>query len=323
MQKSLDAASFTSSWDVLMTALEVNFVKLSECHVSPGWRLLIAPTNAPALHYSLRGVGRMIIGSSAPIILSPHTLVIAPRERPFALEAQSADGRYGHRGSIDSQRINLENTEVRRLIAGDGEVGLMMICGYFRASYGVSVDLFSSLPAPIVEAFDAADGLDGKLTAALSELSAREIGSGAMSAALLKQVLVSAVRRSLISHDMWFERFASLRDQQITRAYSEMVARPGAAHTVVRLAKLAGLSRSAFMARFSEAFKSSPMTVLRGLRMRHAAGLLRSETLTVDKIARIAGYLSRGSFVRAFKQAYGVDPSQYRNSVRKGAKNRD
>jgi AraC-like DNA-binding protein len=319
MPTPLAPAPFAFHMDVLMTALEVNFVKLSECQVSPGWRLLIAPTNAPALHYNLRGLGRMTIGASAPFQLAPHTLVIAPPGRPFSVEASSEDGRYGHRGTIDSQKMDLDNNQVRRLVAGDAEHGIVLICGYFRASYGVFVDLFSTLPAPIVEAFEAADGLDGKLKAALSELASREIGSAAMSAALLKQVLVSAIRRSLISDDLWFERVASLRDQQIARSYSEMVARPGAHHSIVSLARIAGLSRSAFMARFAHAFDSSPMAVLRELRMRYAAGLLRAEALTVDKISKIAGYSSRGSFVRAFKRAYGDDPSDYRAEVRKPA----
>lgn len=320
MPSTFDSPPFAFHLDVLMTALEVNFVKLSECRVSAGWRLLIAPTNAPSLHYNLRGVGRMIIGSSAPFSLSPHTLVIAPPGRAFAVDAQGDDGAYGHRGTIDSRRVDLENTATRRVIAGDSDSGLVLICGYFRASYGVFVDLFSTLPAPIVEHFDAADGLDGKLKAALSELTGREMGSDAMSAALLKQVLVSAIRRSLISDDTWFERFASLRDQQIARSYSEMVARPGASHTVASLAKIAGLSRSAYMARFSDAFDSTPMAVLRQLRMRYAAGVLRSEALTVDKVAKIVGYSSRGSFVRAFRQAYGEDPSEYRATVRKAAR---
>src|SRR3546814_8074944 len=69
-----------------MVALEVEFVKLSECVVSPGWRLTMAATNAPGIHYDLIGIGRMIIGNHPPIDLQPHTLIIVPAGRSFCIE---------------------------------------------------------------------------------------------------------------------------------------------------------------------------------------------------------------------------------------------
>ena len=142
-----------------------------------------------------------------------------------------------------------------------------------------------------------------------------------MTAALMKQVLVTILRRSLRSTELWVERFSTLRDPQITRAFSDMVARPGAAHSVEALSLTSGLSRSAFMARFSKIFGDLPMAVLRQLRMRQAAILLQADKLAVDQIAHAVEYSSRSSFLRAFRNAYGSDPSDYRagtgKSVRK------
>ena len=78
--------------DNLMTTLEVSFVKLAECLVSPGWRLVLSHTDAPGIHYSLSGTGRMIIGDHPPIDLVPHTLIIAPRGLPVQFEALAAGG---------------------------------------------------------------------------------------------------------------------------------------------------------------------------------------------------------------------------------------
>ena len=113
-------------------------------------------------------------------------------------------------------------------------------------------------------------------------------------------------------------RFSILADRQITRAFADMVARPGAAHTVRSLAYSASLSRSAFMARFSEIFGRSPMFILRDLRMRQAALDPTTTTTSVDVVPHNAGYESRSSFVRAFRKAYNVDPSEYRRSVKNG-----
>jgi AraC family transcriptional activator of mtrCDE len=187
-----------------------------------------------------------------------------------------------------------------------------LICGYFNASYGASIDLFARLPVPIVEKFDAADQLDQKLKSALAELVAQEVGSGAMTMALMKQVLVTILRRSLKSTNLWVERFAVLNDPQIARALSDMVARPDAPHSIETLSGTSALSRSAFMLRFRKAFGASPMTVLRQMRMRQAKILLAVDSLSIDQIARAVGYANRTSFLRAFRKAHGIDPSDYR-----------
>jgi AraC family transcriptional activator of mtrCDE len=138
-----------------------------------------------------------------------------------------------------------------------------------------------------------------------------------MTAALMKQVLITILRRSLHSTELWVERFSTLRDPQVARAFSDVVARPGAAHSIETLSQTSGLSRSAFMARFSKMFGDSPMTVLRQLRMRQAAILLQADNLALDQIAHAIGYASRSSFLRAFRKANGADPSDSRVRARK------
>jgi AraC family transcriptional activator of mtrCDE len=61
-----------------------------------------------------------------------------------------------------------------------------------------------------------------------SELTARQVGMRAMTKALLKQVFVTLLRRSLESTDVWFERFAMPSNPQIARAFADMLARPDA-----------------------------------------------------------------------------------------------
>src|SRR5262249_45024418 len=154
------------------------------------------------------------------------------------------------------------------------------ISGYFDASHGDLSGLFSQLRAPIVERFDVEDELDRNLHSALSGLVNEEINSHAMSAALVEQVLLTVLRRSLRSAELWLHRFSVLSDPQIVRAFSAMVSRPGAKHSVASLAKAAGLGRSAFMERFSAAIGDSPIGVLRELRMRRAELLLETDELT-------------------------------------------
>jgi len=294
--------------DSLLTGLEVEFVKLVECLVSRGWCLSLSASEAPGIHYNLVGMGRLILGDAPPIPLAPHTLVIIPAGNTFRLEALGDDA-YGSSGAVESRSFPFVPGEIRKLVAGDSQPEIILICGYFRASYGTTIDLFGQLPAPIVETFCVEDQLDQTLKAALAELVAQEVGAGAMSSTLLKQVLIRILRRSLADANLWSERFAALSDRNIARAFAAMVARPGAAHTVQTLADISSLSRSTFMSRFTEAFGDSPMTVLRQLRMRRARILLTTRTLTVDQVAEAVGYSSRPGFYRAFRKVYGEDPA--------------
>ena len=304
--------------DRLLETLTVRFVRLSECLVGEGYRLELGGIDAPGIHYNISGTGRLIVGNSEPIALQPHTLVVVPSNSLFRIEVPSGGGPRAGWKTVNGRSQVFPPGAVRRYVATDAEPVIMLICGYFHAAYGSSTDLFGALTAPIVEQFDEGDQVDESLKTALMELVAEEVGSGAMSAALLKQVIVALLRRSLRSMDLWVERFSLLSDPQIARAFAEMVAHPGAPHSVHSLARTAFLSRSAFVARFTSVVGRSPMMILRDLRMRQAADQLRSTTLTVDEVASQAGYASRSSFVRAFRKAHGCDPTSYRRSHARG-----
>jgi AraC family transcriptional activator of mtrCDE len=298
----------------LLGTLEVSFVALAECLVSHGYRLELGGVNAPGIHYNLAGVGRAVIGNREPISLMPHTLIVVPPNSPFRIEVEGSNGFAGLR-SVAGKPQTTSWGDVRRLTAGESDPSVMLVCGYFHATYGASTDLFGTLTEPIFEQFDATDQVDTKLQAALRELVAQEVGSGAMSAALLKQVIVLLLRRSLVSVNAWVERFSVLRDPLVARAFAAMAMRPGDDHSLQSLAHLACLSRSAFVARFTSMVGKAPMQVLRELRLRQALYQLKASSLPIEHIAHSAGYASRSSFIKAFRKSYGMDPSEVRRSI--------
>ncbi len=299
-----------------MRALEIDVVSLREVLVPRSHRVEMGMIDVPGIHYNLKGSGRISIDGGPYIKLMPHLLVIVPPNTPFSIEV---DGGDGSPSLISRDCWKREEDGVMRLAVPNEKPEVVQICGFFNASFGQSVGLFRDLREPVVEQFGPADRIDDKLREAMDELWSQEIGMGAMTASLLKQVIIALLRRSLKSSQRWMDRFSILADRQITRAFADMVANPGAAHTVQSLAESASLSRSAFMARFSEIFGRSPMAVLRDLRMRQAALDLTTSTMPVDIVARNAGYESRSSFVRAFRNAYDSDPSEYRQRAKNGA----
>ena len=305
----------TADLNNLMQALEIDVVALTEILVPRGHRAEMGKHAAPAIHYNLKGTGRISINGGPYKPLMPHLLIILPPNTPFSIEVDGSDGATR---LINRDCWNRDEEGLLRVAVPNEKPEVVQICGFFNASFGQSVGLFRDLREPVIEQFEPSNNIDGKLREAMNELLSQEVGMGAMTASLLKQVIIALARRSLKSSQSWTDRFSILADRQITRAFADMVARPGAAHTVQSLAYSASLSRSAFMARFSEIFGRSPMAVLRDLRMRQAALDLTTTTTPVDVVAHNAGYESRSSFVRAFRKAYNVDPSEYRQSVKNG-----
>jgi AraC-like DNA-binding protein len=315
-----DLRSSRSDLELLMTMLEVDVIALTECLVSRNSRLSFPAAETAAIYYNLAGVGQMSIGNAPTIPLTPHTLVVMPPRQPFRIDAATGHGAASMTRVVDNQwHSGGVSGSVHRLSASDGEPEVIMICGYFRASYSLSIDLFAALGSPIVERFHADDQLGHKLKAALTEVIGQEVGMKAMATALLKQVLVILLRRSLTSTDLWLERFSVLSDPQVARAFAQMVARPGAPHSVTTLSQTAGLSRSVFMVRFASAFGCSPMAALRQLRMRQAANLLRANILSIEQIAYTVGYVGARGFLRAFRRAFGKSATEYRAAATQGS----
>jgi AraC family transcriptional activator of mtrCDE len=291
-----------------MRALDIDVVALTEILVPRGHRVELGGVDVPAIHYNLAGQGRIAINGGPFIPLQPHLLIIVPPNTPFVIEV---DGDGAGLKSIERNCWARDQGYLRISPAGETPE-VVQICGFFNASFGPAVGLFRELKTPVIERFEPTDRIDEKLREAMAELFDQEVGMGAMTAALLKQVIISLLRRSMGSSQNWTERFSILSDRQITRVFADMVARPSAPHTVQSLAHSAGMSRSAFMSRFSAVVGRAPMSVLRDLRLRQAAVDLSTTTTPIEVIAHDAGYESRSSFARRFAKVYGKDPTEYR-----------
>ncbi|MFA5956307.1 helix-turn-helix domain-containing protein [Hyphomicrobium sp.] len=303
----------TRDIDQLMIGLEVQMGGLAHCIINPGWRLAFTAGQKTAIHYVVRGHGTMTVAEFPPIELAPHSMVIVPSMLPVRVEIT----RPVPSNTKCFDVSQLEQGKIDEIVAGSGGPELILMCGYFESSYGRSIDIFTTLTAPIVEQFDPADRLDQSLAAVLNETASERVGRAAMIGSLLKQVIVSVLRRSFEEPGLWTQRFPIMNDPQIARAFASMIADPCESHTTNTLARVAGLSRSAFMSRFSEALGVSPLAALRELRMRRAANLLDAKMMSVEQVASAVGYVNRSSFSRAFRAIYGVDPTDYRAGSRR------
>ena len=87
------------------------------------------------------------------------------------------------------------------------------------------------------------------------------------------------------------------------------------------LSRLVSVSNATLMRHFKTSFGCTPMEYLRSLRLRHAAELLLNSSLSAKEISDISGFLTPAYFFRAFRNKYGVSPTQFRKNAGNRLKN--
>ena len=100
-------------------------------------------------------------------------------------------------------------------------------------------------------------------------------------------------------------------DPQIGTALSAIHDRVNTPWTVESLAEAAGMSRSAFAARFKELLGQTPLEYLTEWRMQKAMQLLEQRDKKLIDVARLVGYESDAAFSKAFKRVVGANPCEY------------
>jgi AraC-like DNA-binding protein len=122
----------------------------------------------------------------------------------------------------------------------------------------------------------------------------------------------------------WLERqtperggwLRALGDSQLAQAMAAFHAEPGRAWTIESLAESAGMSRSAFAARFKALSGETPLEYLTEWRMQHAKSLIETGETPLKQIVASLGYASQAAFRTAFKRRVGQTPGSYRAAVR-------
>lgn len=104
---------------------------------------------------------------------------------------------------------------------------------------------------------------------------------------------------------------AGLRDPLTAKAIRAMHEHAGQEWTVESLARLCGVSRSAFATRFHAVVGIGPISYLLRWRMALAKEALKSGTAKIEEIAFSIGYKSASAFSTAFTKAVGCSPSRF------------
>lgn len=191
-------------------------------------------------------------------------------------------------------------------------IAVITICSTLSATYGGSFGLFDAFLSPLTRDMSAIPTIRSTFALLLTEREKPDIGTRAHTEALMKQCLVLFVRNELRNEAGKSLLLGGLNDARLRAAVTVILREPAASRSIAELAKVSGMSRSGFAAAFRDRFGQSPMDFVLKVRLHYASKLLGSTDLPIKVVAGNMGFPSRSHFSRAFKSAYGMDPSSFR-----------
>ncbi len=251
----------------------------------------------------LKGSARLEVAEKSPVIFGAGDFVLVPAAFNFSLSSLEPPR------PADEQTAPVINADgVAHLGPSDRPIEMQALVGYCELGSPDAALLVSLLPDIIAVRGEDRLGTLTKLVAseARAERPAREV----VLEHLLQVLMIEALRSSSETTAMP-GLLRGLADERIAVALRTMHAKPDRNWTMAELARAAGLSRSAFFARFSRTVGVPPMDYFLAWRMTIAKDLLRGGRKSVSEVATQIGYGSASAFSMAFSRLVGQPPGHY------------
>ena len=205
---------------------------------------------------------------------------------------------------------------------GGGGAPTTIVCGAFSFDRVSLKPVTQLLPSFILMKADQARTLALHITmqALASEMEEQAPGSGVVATRLAEILFIHVLRAHIASgperNKGWLR---AVFDPQMGTALSAIHDSVKTPWTVESLAEAAGMSRSAFAARFKELLGQTPLEYVTEWRMQKAMQLLQQHDKKLIDVARSVGYESDAAFSKAFKRVVGTNPGEY---LKRGYQNR-
>lgn len=292
----------------LLSTLDVRLHAFAVCEVADGARLVFEPMEVVVVHHVLQGRGVLETPGAPPATFGPGWILVVPPRCGQALVAGRAEREVA---AGDNCAMLVDG--LVKFDAAAGERGTVRtICGTLTATYAGSFGLFDNLAGPLIDDAARIPGVAAAFDMLVEERANPDVGTHALTEALMKQCLVLLIRAHINRGEVSSPLFASLGDTRLAAAVTAVLRQPAATTSLDALAAVAGMSRSAFARAFQLKFGLTPMEYVLKARLHHAAQLLAATDMPVKAVAASMSFASRSHFSRVFRDAYGVDPSRYR-----------
>ena len=211
-------------------------------------------------------------------------------------------------------------------LCGGGGAPTTIVCGSFSFDRASLKPITQLLPSFILIKADQARTVALHITmqALASEMAEQAPGSEVVATRLAEVLFIQVLRTHIASGERntgpernkgWLR---AVFDPQMGTALSAIHDRVNSPWTVESLAGAAGMSRSAFAARFKELLGQTPLEYVTEWRMQKAMQLLEQRDKKLIDVARSVGYESDAAFSKAFKRVVGANTGEYIKRAREG-----
>jgi len=278
---------------------------------------LSSPRHVIAFHFVTAGSMKLRVDRGSAVEVRAGEVVLLPHNELhfFGSELDLAPVRAG-----DVVRAR-ENGGLAQIVHGGGGEQTRLVCGYFGCETSFS-PLITALPGVLtvdLQSIESGSWIANSFRLAVSEIAAGRLGSGTVVARLSELLSVKAVSQFIESlPDERRGWLAGLRGPQVGRALALLHESPHKEWTAEAIGREVGLSRSAFVQRFTAIVSQPPMQYLALSRMHLAAQRLHDSGRTVAQVAFEIGYDSEAAFSRAFKRQFGAAPATWRRQAHSG-----
>ncbi|HET9625058.1 MAG TPA: AraC family transcriptional regulator [Kofleriaceae bacterium] len=272
------------------------------------WALAFPP-GPSHLYFVERGELWIAIGGAPPLQVAAGDLVLLPHGTGHVV----ADRRALRTTKLDPfAPPRFDPARLRLANAGSG-AATHFVGGRFEYETGPLPPVIAALPAVLRIAGDGGrvpQWLEQMSQFLLVEASQPAPGSSLMISRMIDLLVIRALRSWAAAHPDRAGWIGGAREERIGSVLTAMHADPARPWTLDVLARVAGMSRTTFVERFTAAVGQAPLQYLARWRMTLAADLLRGGSRTVAEVARQVGYRSEPGFSRAFRNLLGHAPRQ-------------
>lgn len=272
-------------------------------HASGPWR--VERTEVGKAYYCMLLAGRtyLEVEGADPVTLIAGDFVLVPAAANYAISSLDPPCKTPLRGTPE-----LGADGIVHIGPTDEPAAVQMLIGYCSLGSPDAELLVSLLPEMVVVR-------EAERLKALAQLIADEArsdrpGRDVVLEHLMQVMMIEALRSSpdtTASPGL----LKGLADERLRPALRAIHAAPAENWTVADMGRIAGLSRSAYFARFNRYVGMSPMDYLQSWRMTIAKDLLRQGHKNIAQIATEVGYGSASAFSIAFSRQTGMPPGRF------------